>query len=147
MQPDDAQRMLMERTAKHLLTSPNSGQLEMRILANHGSDQRFAFLRGRWRNIWQTIKLLAKEEKEKSEPKSMEVIPTSGGGLVAYGDSDGSEEEPEDPGQPKQVPREPVQVENVVLKEVDEAEKEARRARAREWIKQRKAEKTREASL
>lgn len=145
MQPDDAQRMLMERTAKHLLTSPNSGQLEMRILANHGSDQRFAFLRGRWRNTWQTIKLLAKEEKEKSERKSVEVTTTSGG-LVAYGDSDGSDEEADDLGQSTQAQSEPVQAENVGLKAVDETEKEARRARAREWIRQRKAGNHSEAS-
>lgn len=127
----------MERTAKHLLTSPNSGQLEMRILANHGSDQRFAFLRGRWRNAWKTIKLLAKEEKERSERKSAEVATSAG--LVAYGDSDSDDSE--GLGQPNQVQSEPVQAETVGLKDVDEAEKEARRARAKEWIKQRKAGK------
>lgn len=137
MQPDDSQRTLMERTAKHLLTSPNSGQLEMRILANHGSDQRFAFLRGRWRNTWQIIKLLAKQEKDRTENEAAEV--NAGGGLVAYGDSDDSDAGAEDPALCTQIQNDLLPTEVVKVKEVDEMEKEARRARAREWIRQRKA--------
>lgn len=46
----------MERTAASIAKSPNPQQLEMRILANHGSDPRFAFLRGRWKQSWALIK-------------------------------------------------------------------------------------------
>ncbi|KAF8523565.1 hypothetical protein JB92DRAFT_2704847 [Gautieria morchelliformis] len=135
-EPDGAQRTLMERTARHLLTSPNSGQLEMRILANHGSDQRFAFLRGRWRNAWQAIKLVAKLEKEKSEREAMGGSTNNPGGLVAYGDTDDSDAEHNDHVQGK-----PGQAQTARLKEADDTEKEARRARARDWIRQRKAER------
>ncbi|KIL63732.1 hypothetical protein M378DRAFT_186945 [Amanita muscaria Koide BX008] len=55
-EPDDAQKELMRRTAVHLHSSPNPAQLEMRILANHGADKRFAFLRGRWSHAWRLAK-------------------------------------------------------------------------------------------
>jgi len=48
---------LMRRVANHIRSSPNPTQLEMRILANHGADDpRFAFLKGRWKNIWEALK-------------------------------------------------------------------------------------------
>lgn len=65
----------MHRTATHLLTSPNAAQLEMRILANHGADKRFAFLRGRWSRAWQItkarIKLGMEAEKARSDQGNM----------------------------------------------------------------------------
>ena len=51
-EPDEAQNMLMERTAAHLHASPDRARLAARILANHGADKRFAFMRGRWRRAW-----------------------------------------------------------------------------------------------
>ncbi|KAF8742555.1 hypothetical protein AX14_003589 [Amanita brunnescens Koide BX004] len=80
-EPDDVQKELMRRTAVHLHSSPNPAQLEMRILANHGADKRFAFLRRRW----------PRKDKERT-----------GGSLNAlarYGDSDedGSHSEAEQP--------------------------------------------------
>jgi hypothetical protein len=62
-QPDDAQRELMYRTARHLAASDNPAQLEMRILANHGADRRFCFLRGHWPEVWDKIKKDFKLEK------------------------------------------------------------------------------------
>jgi len=62
-EPDGAQVELMKRTAVHLHSSPNPAQLEMRILANHGADKRFAFLRGRWSRAWRTTKERARQEK------------------------------------------------------------------------------------
>lgn len=125
----------MERTAKHLHSSPNPGQLEMRILANHGADQRFAFLRGRWRIFWQAIKLAAKVEDE-AQQRSVQAAENMSGGLVAYGDSDDDDEdEQEDQGDTDSQKA-------VVSKETDMKEKEARRARAREWARKRKEGKT-----
>lgn len=59
----------MSRTAKHLLTSPNPIQLEARILANHGSDPRFAFLRGKWKEKWDEAKMKAKKERDDERAK------------------------------------------------------------------------------
>ena len=75
-----------------------------------------------------------------SECKEAEVT-AAPGGLVAYGDSDTSDAGAEDPEERPEDPIEPIETEAVNLKEVDELEKEARRARAREWIRQRKAKK------
>jgi len=132
-EPDIAQSTLMDRTARHLLTSPNPAQLEMRILANHGAHQRFAFLRGRWRNAWQRIKLAARAEKdnlekEKSLPgRTQAASDVLQGNLVAYGsDSDGSDPE----GQPEQPEH---------SKAEGEREKAERRKRAREWTKRKRA--------
>ncbi|KAF5338842.1 hypothetical protein D9758_015569 [Tetrapyrgos nigripes] len=44
-EPDEPQKEIMRRTTKSILASPNPAQLEMGILANHGGDKRFAFLR------------------------------------------------------------------------------------------------------
>lgn len=44
---DETQKEFLRRTTVHIISSPNPAQLEMRILANHGPDKRFAFLRGR----------------------------------------------------------------------------------------------------
>src|SRR5882757_696876 len=55
-QPDEHQITLMRRTAAHITSSPNPEQLEMRILANHGNDTRFSFLRGRWKCAWIRLK-------------------------------------------------------------------------------------------
>lgn len=55
-EPDQTQKEVMRRTASHILASPNPAQLEMRILAHHGSDKRFAFLRGRWKRVWNSLK-------------------------------------------------------------------------------------------
>jgi hypothetical protein len=74
----------MQRTAAHVLSSPNPTQLEMRILANHGNDPRFAFLRGRWKRVWEATRLA-------NAPKKPEVPVKAGGSglgaLAGYGDS------------------------------------------------------------
>ncbi|KAI6103754.1 hypothetical protein EDD16DRAFT_1582823, partial [Pisolithus croceorrhizus] len=62
-EPDETQKELLRRTAVHIISSPNPAQLEMRILANHGADKRFAFLRGRWSRKWKVAKELARQER------------------------------------------------------------------------------------
>ncbi|KAL5501109.1 hypothetical protein ACEPAH_9496 [Sanghuangporus vaninii] len=90
-EPDAAQTLLMERTAAHLQTSPDRTRLTARILANHGADRRFAFLRGRWSRAWLRAKAKAaaaatqKEDKEKTASRSQLT------GLADYGDSDEDE--------------------------------------------------------
>ncbi|KAG1743884.1 hypothetical protein EDB19DRAFT_1697653 [Suillus lakei] len=137
-EPDDAQSELMKRTALHLLSSPNPAQLEMRILANHGADKRFAFLRGRWRG--------SDNKKSIQSAQSLRASQNVGlGGLAAYGDSDneGSEEESENGeispltvGESSATALDSLENRDVRL---EEAEQEARRARAREWAAQRRA--------
>ncbi|KAI0316895.1 hypothetical protein OF83DRAFT_1059618, partial [Amylostereum chailletii] len=138
-EPDDAQTAVMRRTASHLLATANGAHLEMRILANHGADPRFAFLRGRWARAWARIKAHARLEKggvpERKEPAGL-------GGLMGYADSEeGSEQEGDAEGETSHEEETVVRA-GVDLQAGEEAAKEARRARAREWAAQRRAAKT-----
>ncbi|KZT30199.1 hypothetical protein NEOLEDRAFT_1127116 [Neolentinus lepideus HHB14362 ss-1] len=142
-EPDDAQRELMRRTAMHLSNSPNPAQLEMRILANHGADRRFAFLRGRWGRAWRTAKAGVRMEKEeKKEGGGL-------GGLAGYGDSDEDENSANGEGKPDTGKgaetgadkMSPSATEQVVIGEDEEALKAARRAKAKEWAARRRAAK------
>lgn len=145
-EPDDVQSELMKRTALHPLSSPNPAQLEMRILANHGADKRFAFLRGRWSRAWRTTKERLRQEKVDQSAQSLRASRNIGlGGLVAYGDSDdeGSEEESESGetsplkvGESSVTTLDSLQNHDARLEGVEQG---ARRARAREWAAQRRA--------
>lgn len=147
----------MRRTATHISSSPNPAQLEMRILANHGGDKRFAFLRGRWARFWKLEKTRAKLETEAT--KKAQEDEKSGAGLVSlidYGDSDSDDDEgpvgDEAQGLNVVLSAESNQIADVdvgpvceagdggdVMLESDAAIKEARRARAKEWAKKRRA--------
>jgi hypothetical protein len=70
----------------------------MRILANHGSDPRFAFLRGRWSRTWRAIK---NPPPSTSPGLAQKTGPAALRGLAGYGD--GSDSEDEDSGQDKEV--------------------------------------------
>ena len=87
--PDDAQRELMRRTASHIMSSPNAAQLEMRILANHGTDPRSAFLRGRWSRAWRLTKgklrLELEAEERRKEEEAQQSSGATLGGLAGYG--------------------------------------------------------------
>lgn len=76
----------MDRTAKAIVSSSNAAQLEMRILANHGGDKRFAFLRGRWAKAWGAARAHAHEQKAREEKEAAGKVGL--GGLADYGDSD-----------------------------------------------------------
>ena len=125
----------MRKTAKHILSSPNPAQLEMRILANFGGEKKFAFLRGRWSRAWTATKLRARQEKAEAEKPKTPVL----GGLGDYGDSDDdSGDEPALAEQPPPAP--PAEV----LEEVEassEDVKAARRAKLKEWAEKRRREK------
>ena len=131
----------MRRTATHVLNSPNPIQLETRILANHGADRRFAFLRGRWKRSWLALKQEAKDEKERkqqemTENKKSQTL-SSLANLGDYGDSDDENDVAEVPAKSS----DDKQLDSVAE---DSAKMEARRARAREWSAKRKAEKEKE---
>ncbi|KIL00174.1 hypothetical protein PAXRUDRAFT_331592 [Paxillus rubicundulus Ve08.2h10] len=135
-EPDETQRDLIRRTASHIISSPNPAQLEMRILANHGVDKRFAFLRGRWSRAWRMEKERVRQQRaEEDEAKEAR---TSLGGLVAYGDSDNGSEESAD----KTAAEETAGASISQGPCDEEALKGARRARAREWAARRRAEQT-----
>ena len=137
------------------MSSPNPAQLEMRILANHGADKRFAFLRGRWARTWKTAKgriRVEKEEKRKKEEQDKRRIGL--GGLSGYGDSDEESDNQsvgktiDDRGQLKSkllATKERVVVTSgststLTNSTVDnDALMKARRARAREWAEKRRA--------
>ena len=146
----------MGRTATHLLSSPNPAQLEMRILANFGSDKRFAFLRGRWSKRWNLIKVKARFVTERSKEKDqsdvmMEKNPagSSLGLVTGYGsDDDDDSERDDDMEEPGSIslkgkdaahdpPAEPPDTTTV-----EEVAKEARRKRAKEWAEKRREMKS-----
>ncbi|KAF9039270.1 hypothetical protein BJ165DRAFT_1497187 [Panaeolus papilionaceus] len=163
-EPDETQALLMARTATHLASSPNPAQLEMRILANHGADARFAFLlpKGRWSRAWVTAKDKVKIEKEK-EAKEKEKQATLGG-LAGYGsgsddsasDVEKNEDEanglsnesevPQPPAVPPPLPPSPPSAPPPPLApmtdgdmDAESAIKAARRQRAKEWAEKRRA--------
>lgn len=144
-EPDEAQKELLCRTAAHIVSSLNPAQLEMRILANHSADKRFAFLRGRWSRAWNAAKDAARQQyREKEEAtKSKAQLPTGGPslqGLVGYGDSDesGDESAVEETGDERTILAQ--QIRGSESSDGEEARKRARRERAREWSARRRAE-------
>ncbi|KAG6808588.1 hypothetical protein H0H92_003639, partial [Tricholoma furcatifolium] len=171
-EPTEPQSTLMNLTATHLLSSPNPIQLEARILANHGGDPKFAFLRGRWGRAWALAKAKARA-KAKADAEAAKKREGGLGGLVGYGSGDSasaseSENENENESSPADVKDGNVRVDVKVDADADErpplpssqpqpqavsasepasaddsltdAVKEARRVRAREWAKRRRAD-------
>lgn len=128
----------MKRTATAITRSPNPQQLEMRILANHGSDPRFAFLRGRWGRAWANIK--------NPPPPSLVAKPSANlSGLGDYGEDSGSESNDEsvtkalEPAEstPTDVLIPASQSDHATPSE--EAARAERRERAKLWAAQRRA--------
>lgn len=132
----------------------------MRILANHGGDKRFAFLRGRWASAWNAARARVQVQKTREEKEAAGKMGL--GGLADYGDSDeesnatneesGQEglrletratpvEEGLRPGAPSSlvdVEVEPEEGENDDDDGVDAAVKAARKWRAKEWAEMRR---------
>lgn len=125
----------MQRLAVTLASAADPAVLEIRILANHGSDPRFAFLRkgGQWSEQWAALRT-AKPGAAVQAPVSA-LASGAGAGLVAYGsDSEEEEEEPEEPPQR-------VEASSIATDGVDEAariRKEAKAEKARAWAIKRK---------
>jgi len=153
---------LMRRTAAHTVRANNDAQLRARILAHHGADVRFAFLRGRWSHAW----ALAQAEANRAVFEEREKVQSAGtlGGLTGYGSGSEEDDAEDDDGgggggggdavdgssdnvtKHTQVlegaaedgqARQEAQSEEVALR----VTQEARRAKAREWAEKRRAAK------
>jgi len=108
----------------------------MRILANHGADKRFAFLKGRWSHAWLILKAKIRAEREEKERKE-EQQRKSGLGMLASYDS----ELDEDDRVSSEIEGHGVEGDNAkVDKAVDETKKELRRQKAKEWAEKRRAQ-------
>jgi hypothetical protein len=85
----------MRHTSSAITSAPNPFLLESRILTNHSTDPRFAFLRGRWKHVWEALK----SGKEVGENGRVIVKSAIGGGtgggvvglLGGYGSDSDSE--------------------------------------------------------
>ncbi|KAK8864286.1 hypothetical protein IAR55_001532 [Kwoniella newhampshirensis] len=81
---------LITHTAHAILSSPNPSVLELRILTNHATDERFSFLRGRYKSAWERAKAdFRKNMEEKRIAKERE----KGLGVLGGYGSDSDEEE------------------------------------------------------
>ncbi|KAL7414650.1 hypothetical protein BDY24DRAFT_414361 [Mrakia frigida] len=143
---------LMRHTSTSLLSSPSPRVLELRILANHGADPRFAFMRGRWKNVWDGL-LAGKTVTAEGvvlEPveKEKEVVGMAGlmGGYGSDSDSESEEEKEEGAGEGDEgegetkevvVELEPV-VEVLEETEEEKEKKKRRKEKALEWARKRK---------
>jgi hypothetical protein len=152
---------LMRRTAAHTVRAANDAQLRARILAHHGADVRFAFLRGRWSRAWARaqaeVNLAVLKQEQEQEIKAQ--IAGALGGLTGYGSGseedgaeddngggdggDGSSDNVTEHAQVLEGVAEDgqatlgAQSEQVALR----VAQEARRAKAREWAEKRRAAK------
>lgn len=131
----------MKRTAAHVVRATNDAQLRARILAHHGADARFAFLRGRWGRAWARAQVDARREVL-AEREAQGAL----GGLTGYGSGSGSESEhSEGSGDDTGIGGGEDSAHVVIAQTADEpavhTTQEARRARAREWAQKRRAER------
>ena len=133
----------MRRTASHVVSSPNPAQLEMRILANHGGDSRFAFLRGRWSRAWKTMKGRVRLEKDQENVTTQKGLGGMGG-LSGYGESDDESTHDVQEEGTVSVPLQIIEPEPKAM-DPDDAIKEARRARAKEWAERRRTRQSENA--
>lgn len=79
---------LMRHTARSLSESPDPRVLEMRILANHAKDERFAFLRGRYNAIWTGTKDHVRRVKMEDPARKKKEEKAVGALLGGYDSSD-----------------------------------------------------------
>lgn len=100
----------MSHTAASLASSPNSSLLEIRILTHHATDERFSFLKGRYKAAWERIKA----EARKDNAVAAQAAAVAGGGLGTLmggydSDSDGNGDSDSEhgPGAGKLAPQNP----------------------------------------
>ncbi|PWZ01741.1 hypothetical protein BCV70DRAFT_199172 [Testicularia cyperi] len=154
-----AQFELMQRTAAIVTTSANGAALELKILANHGSDPRFAFLRPgstRLTHLWhrlcqqdgsaltyQDARLLAQSAPPSSSgvaapPGMASNSPATATGLLSGYDSDSdSDSEPV-----SNTPKTAALQQSTPSDPSEEEKKRQRLARARAWLASRKGTST-----
>lgn len=83
----------MTHTATSLLSSPNPSLLELRILANHASDPRFEFIRGRYKTTWERLKADARRQRDIKSGKAGQEKKVFGALLGGYESSDDDDED------------------------------------------------------
>lgn len=83
----------MAHTAASLIASPNPRILESRILLNHAQDDRFDFLKGRWKLVWERTKKDARAKRDLMSGKSEKQKQAVGGLIGGYESSDEDEDE------------------------------------------------------
>ena len=129
---------LMVKTARTLSMSANPALLELKIVANHGNDPRFGFLRPhapqQQRTVWEELKrrratMSYKEALQLLHPPKAES--QQRGALVAYDDSDSDSDNDAQPAEPAQPSKEEDEARAKKLKQAE------RLARAKEWLKSR----------
>jgi len=103
----------------------------MRILANHGADKRFAFLKGRWSHAWLILKANIRAEREAKEEQQRK----NSLGMLANYDSESDEDEGNEIGE-NGAEEDGMKANNAV----DETKKELRRQKAKEWTERRRAQ-------
>jgi len=123
-EPEASEMALMSKTAAYIVSSPNPVQLEMRILANHGGDPRFAFLRGRWKRAWASA-------KESSKSRTAQASLPKSSGLVSYDSGDEKSRNDDDMSEGVRDTHSQAAADDARIK----AE---RRARVKEWSRKRK---------
>ncbi|KIS66089.1 uncharacterized protein UMAG_05830 [Mycosarcoma maydis] len=139
---------LMQKTARVVTSSSNASLLEMKILANHGGDGRFDFLRKEWNQRWGGIWEVLKASKGEMGYDAALRIPNGKTntppalqpGLVAYDDSDGEAQESDqaetNESNQKAEQTSVKRAETATLKKQKQTE---RLARAKKWLESRSA--------
>lgn len=128
---------MMQKLHLTLLASPSPSLLEIRILANHGADPRFSFLRkgGKWREIWEKIRVVPKVEvPPKGEEQSSLV--------AAYGSDSETDDDDEAPERVPEPAAETIEDSPLAPDELDvqaTRKREAMALKAREWAAKRQA--------
>ena len=85
LKPSSAISTLMLHTAASFSSSPNPRLLEMRIMTHHANDERFDFLRGRYKTTWMKVK--EEVRRGKARPKEEKAMGALVGGYES-GDED-----------------------------------------------------------
>ncbi|SGY30222.1 BQ5605_C002g01130 [Microbotryum silenes-dioicae] len=162
-EPSETQLALMKKLHTTLSNAADPSLLEIRIMANHGRDPRFDFLRkeGKWSDVWERIKKGEPVGEEARRNDEENVGNGSGNGLGlglnGYG-SDSEEEEgdtatAEEEDKLREAANETPIPTPSTEEDKDEQERRAKKAeKIKEWARKRKearekeADKTQEAS-
>ncbi|GAC99117.1 hypothetical protein PHSY_006715 [Pseudozyma hubeiensis SY62] len=136
---------LMQKTARIVASSSNASQLELKILTNHASDERFSFLHKtrnlHWNAIWEQLKTTKGEMTYESACRISQKVPANfitGAPLVTYDDTDSDTESTNQQTSPTDHPNDSTTTtataDTLAVKKQKQAE---RLARAKLWLQNR----------
>ncbi|SCZ90940.1 BZ3500_MvSof-1268-A1-R1_Chr1-3g02403 [Microbotryum saponariae] len=151
-EPSEIQLALMKKLHTTLSNAADPSLLEIRIMANHGRDPRFDFLRkeGKWSDVWERIKKGEPVGEEARRNAEENVGNGLGLGLNGYG-SDSEEEEgdtaaAEEEDKLKDAANEASIPTPSTEEDKDEQERRAKKAeKIKEWARKRKEAREKEA--